>query len=129
MTGVWFDTCLRLENTLKIMLNIYGNRKISITRELTKIYEEIIISNLEDIPNILNKRAEDNKPLKGEIVIVVNGHNPKSNLNIELLRAEIKNKLKKNSLRDVVEIMIEDTGISKKIIYNEAIKIKNNLLT
>ena len=35
MTGIWFDTCLRLTNTLKIMLNTYGNRKVSIARELT----------------------------------------------------------------------------------------------
>ena len=43
MTGVWFDTCLRLKNTfLEIMLEIFGNRKISIARELTKTYEEVI---------------------------------------------------------------------------------------
>ena len=33
MTGIWFDTCLRLEDTLEVMLKTYGNRKISITRE------------------------------------------------------------------------------------------------
>ena len=36
MTGVWFDTCLRLKNTFEIMQDVFGNRKICIARELTK---------------------------------------------------------------------------------------------
>ena len=56
MTGVWFDTCLRLKNTLEIMLDVFGNRKIAIARELTKIHEEIIFSELISIKEIINKR-------------------------------------------------------------------------
>ena len=127
MSGIWFDTCLRLENTLKIMLHIYGNRKVSITRELTKTYEDVIFSDLSHIINIINERFENNKPLKGEIVIVIEGYNPKADVNIETLRSNIKDKLKKNSLRDTVNLIIEETCLSKKQVYNEAIKIKNNL--
>ena len=58
MTGVWFDTCLRLKNTFEIMLNIFGNRKISVARELTKIHEEIILSDLESINLIIEKREK-----------------------------------------------------------------------
>ena len=46
MTGIWFDTCLRLKKTLKLMFDIFGNRKISIARELTKTHEEVIFSDL-----------------------------------------------------------------------------------
>ena len=53
MTGIWFDTCLRINNTLKVMKEVFGNRKISIARELTKIYEEIINGNLIDIIKIV----------------------------------------------------------------------------
>ena len=127
MTGIWFDTCLRLENTLKIMLHIYGNRKISITRELTKIYEDVILSDLVNISNIINNKNENNKKLKGEIVIVVDGYDFKSDINIEKLKLNIKNKLKNHSLRDTVNLIIEETGLSKKQVYNEAIKIKNEI--
>ena len=58
MTGVWFDTCLRLKNILEIMKDIFGNRKISIARELTKTYEEIITSDLNDIEKIIEKREK-----------------------------------------------------------------------
>ena len=49
MTGIWFDTCLRINNTLAVMHEVFGNRKISIARELTKTYEEIISSDLNSV--------------------------------------------------------------------------------
>ncbi|MDC0456573.1 16S rRNA (cytidine(1402)-2'-O)-methyltransferase [Alphaproteobacteria bacterium] len=127
MTGIWFDTCLRLQNTLKIMLDVYGNRKVSIARELTKTYEDIIISDLVNIDIIISKRNDNNKPLKGEVVIIISGYESNSNVSTEELNINIKNKLKHHTLRDAVNLVIEETNLSKKQVYNEAIKIKNKL--
>ena len=127
MTGIWFDTCLRLIDTLKIMLKIYGNRKISITRELTKIYEDIITSDLENMESLIYERQLRNKPLKGEIVIIINGHTESKNISIETVKANIKKKLQKFSLRDTVNLTINETSFSKKLIYDEAIKIKKSM--
>ena len=127
MTGIWFDTCLRLIDTLKIMLKIYGNRKISITRELTKIYEDIITSDLENMESLIYERQLRNKPLKGEIVIIINGHTESKNISIETVRVNIKKKLQKFSLRDTVNLTINETNFSKKLIYDEAIKIKKSM--
>ena len=127
MTGIWFDTCLRLIDTLKIMLKIYGNRKISITRELTKIYEDIITSDLENMESLIYERQLRNKPLKGEIVIIINGHTESKNISIETIRVNIKKKLQKFSLRDTVNLTINETNFSKKLIYDEAIKIKKSM--
>jgi 16S rRNA (cytidine1402-2'-O)-methyltransferase len=127
MTGIWFDTCLRLESTLKIMHYTYGNRKISIARELTKIYEDIICSDLKNIHNVVNERNQNNKPLKGEIVIIVGGYNFSTDLNAEKLKLIIENKLKNYTLRDAVKLITEETNLSKKIIYKEAIKIINTI--
>ena len=95
MTGIWFDTCLRLIDTLKIMLKIFGNRKISITRELTKIYEDIITGDLEKIESLIQERKLRNKPLKGEIVIIINGYTKRKTISIETVRVSIKKKLQK----------------------------------
>ena len=111
-------------DTLKIMLKIYGNRKISITRELTKIYEDIITSDLEKIESLIHERQLRNKPLKGEIVIIINGYTNSKNINIKTVRVNIKKKLQKFSLRDTVNLTIDETNFSKKLIYDEAIKIK-----
>ena len=127
MTGVWFDTCLRLQNTLDTMNKVFGNRKISIGRELTKKYEEIISSDLVEIKNILNSREERNIPLKGEIVLVIDGFRNSQDFDINKIRKRISNKLKTMSLKDTVEEMYSKGGLSKKLIYTEAIKIKDKL--
>ena len=125
MTGIWFDTCLRLIDTLEIIFKIYGNRKISITRELTKIYEDVISSDLQNIRSLIYERELNNKPLKGEIVIIIDGYDQKNDVNIETLRINIKKKLQKFSLRDTVNETIDETNFPRKLIYNEAVKIKN----
>jgi len=126
MTGIWFDTCLRLDSTLQIMHNTYGNRKVAIARELTKIYEDIICGDLENIHNVINEKNQ-NKPLKGEIVIIVGGYDFNTDINIEKLKLIIENKLKNHTLRDAVKLITEETSLSKKIIYKEAIKIVNTI--
>ena len=125
MTGIWFDTCLRLIDTLEIIFKIYGNRKISITRELTKIYEDVISSDLQNIRSLIYERELNNKPLKGEIVIIIDGYDQKNDVNIETLRINIKKKLQKFSLRDTVNETIDETNFPRKLIYSEAIRIKN----
>ena len=126
MTGIWFDTCLRIDNTLKVMLEVFGNRKISIARELTKTYEEIINSNLNHILKIIHNRKENNNPLKGEVVLIVGGY-VKKEFQIETLNEVIKNKLEKLSLRDAVNEITTETKLPRKVVYNEAIKIRNDI--
>jgi len=127
MTGIWFDTCLRLKNTLETMYKVFGNRKIAIARELTKKYEEIISSDLKDIKKILKIREEENIPLKGEIVLVVAGFNQLNEFDIKIIRENIKTKLNTMSLKDTVELISSKEHISRKLIYKEAIKIKDKL--
>ena len=50
------------------MLKILGNRKISVNRELTKKYQEIIRTDIESIVDIFNE-----KEIKGEFVLIVEG--------------------------------------------------------
>ena len=90
MTGIWFDTCLRLKKTLKLMLDIFGNRKISIARELTKTHEEVIFSDLMRITEIINKREENKNPLKGEVVLILEGHNKKKEVDFKTLTSSIE---------------------------------------
>jgi 16S rRNA (cytidine1402-2'-O)-methyltransferase len=107
------------------MFKIYGNRNVSIMRELTKTYEEIILSDLEKIQSIITNRIENNMPLKGEIVIVVEGYKFNQDLNINEIKKNINEKLINFSLRDTVNMIVSETGLSKKVIYNEAIKLNN----
>ena len=126
MTGIWFDTCLRINNTLDVMLEVFGNRKISIARELTKTYEEIITSDLNSVIKIVNEREENNNPLKGEVILIIDGY-VKKKFDNETLSVIIKNKLERLSFRDTVKEVITETKLPRRVIYNEAIKIRNDL--
>ncbi len=126
MTGVWFDTCLRIKNTLETMFDVFGNRKISVARELTKTHEEIICSDLSEIGEIINKREKNNNPLKGEVVLIVEGCKKKSEIDLGTLSISIEDKLKSLSLRDTVNEIILETKLPRRLVYNQAMKIKNN---
>ena len=126
MTGIWFDTCLRINNTLAVMQEVFGNRKISIARELTKTYEEIITGDLNDIIKTIDKRKRNNNPLKGEVILIVDGYTEKK-FEINKLSVIIRNKLEKLSFRDAVDEITIETKLPRRVIYNEVIKIRNNV--
>jgi len=68
-TVVAYESPHRLEKTLNQMLEIFGeNRRNSVSRELTKIYEETITGTIKEVA----AHFEKNK-VKGEIVIVIDG--------------------------------------------------------
>ena len=69
-TLVIFESPNRIQKTLKDILKAFGNRQVAIARELTKIHEEVIRGNLEDIGN------QDRK-WKGELTLVIEGSNEK----------------------------------------------------
>ncbi|MEE0264438.1 MAG: 16S rRNA (cytidine(1402)-2'-O)-methyltransferase, partial [Acutalibacteraceae bacterium] len=107
----------KLNATLKDMLESFGDRKISIVRELTKIHEEVINTTLEKAVE-----AYKDAPLKGEIVLIIKG-------------ATIEEATEEYTLDDAVKMaqaMAEDedisiseatkrtaklTGIKKGVIY------------
>lgn len=69
-TMIFYEAPHKLIYTLKDMYQAWGNRQVSLAREMTKIHEEVIRGNLEEII----VKYEENLP-KGEFVIIVKGVN------------------------------------------------------
>ncbi len=69
-TLVIFESPNRIEKTLRDLLEVFGDRQITIARELTKMHEEVIRGNLEDLAN-------QSRNWKGEITLVIAGSNEK----------------------------------------------------
>jgi 16S rRNA (cytidine1402-2'-O)-methyltransferase len=65
-TIILFESPYRLEKTLNQLLEYLGNRSVVVGRELTKLYEEVIRGNLNDIIVHFSKSK-----IKGEIVIMI----------------------------------------------------------
>ena len=69
-TVVIFESPNRIQKTLLDIYRFFGDRKVVIARELTKLYEEVVRGNLQDL-------AEQTRTWKGEITVVIAGSNEK----------------------------------------------------
>ena len=65
-TLIFYEAPHRIFDTLKNMLDVFGDRNICIARELTKTYEEYISGKISEIINM--------DSIKGEIVLIVEGY-------------------------------------------------------
>ncbi len=109
---IFYESPYRLKNTIEIMYEILGSRKASIIREISKIHEEIIRSNL---PNLINECNN----IKGEIVIIVAGNNNDEEENINYKEKVIEYVEKGYSKRDAIKKISLEYNINKNKIYNE----------
>ena len=107
-TMIFYEAPHKLTRTLADMENVFGNRSISIIRELTKLHEECMVLSLSEAV----KYYEENYP-KGEYVLVVSGKSDEEELN------EITEKFASVSIREHVNSLIEK-GLTKKDAIKQA---------
>lgn len=122
-TIIFYESPHRLKETLKEMYKIFGNRYISVNRELTKKYQEIIREDLETVINIF-----DEKEVKGEFVLIVEGYkgektvtNSYDDLNerdyvIKLIEEGI-------SKKEAIKIVCKDRKLKKDIVYKQVLDL------
>ncbi|HHU54266.1 MAG TPA: 16S rRNA (cytidine(1402)-2'-O)-methyltransferase [Mollicutes bacterium] len=117
-TIIFYESPHRIVKTLNNMLEVLGNRKISISREISKKFEEVYRGNIKDIINEVNN-------IKGELVIVVEKNkeeNSYSNLSIvEHVNLYIKEGLES---KEAIKKVAQDRKVAKKEIYNDYHNIK-----
>lgn len=119
-TMIFYEAPHKLNATLRDMLGAFGNRSIAIVRELTKIHEEVIRTTLEQA---VERYSE--APLKGEIVLVIDGAKPVGNNKVytEEEAADLAIALAAEedvSLSEASKKAAKETGIKKGIIYKLA---------
>ncbi|MGM9878313.1 MAG: 16S rRNA (cytidine(1402)-2'-O)-methyltransferase [Bacilli bacterium] len=110
-TLIFYEAPHRIKDTLSLMLEVLGNRKIALVREISKLYEEVIRDNIENVIKLCDN-------IKGEIVIIVQGStNSEDNNNYE----EMINNLISSGYtkRDAIREIAERYNISKNKLYNE----------
>ena len=123
-TSVFFVSGVRI---LKFLNKIFSNkiyRNISVCKELTKKNETIFRGDAEKIISLI---SADNKNLKGEFVVVIEGENNKAQKRLSIeIENQIKKLLKKYSLTEVVQIVHKLSNISKKEIYKAALVLNDD---
>ena len=118
---VFFISSKKINKIIPDLKEKFVGRKILICREMTKFYEEFI--RLE-----IDKLELFDKDLKGELTVIISEkENDKKNPQIlsESDKVNIKKMMKKLSIKEVVSFVSENRKVSKKLIYNFCLKIKN----
>ena len=118
---VFFISSKKINKIIPDLKEKFVGRKILICREMTKFYEEFV--RLE-----MDKLELFDKDLKGELTVIISekGNNKKNpQILSESDKVNIKKMMKKLSIKEVVSFVSENRKVSKKLIYNFCLKIKN----
>jgi 16S rRNA (cytidine1402-2'-O)-methyltransferase len=119
-TMVFYESPRRILALLKEIEKILGDRNAVIVRELTKVYEEILRGKLSELINRLKQRD-----IKGEITLLISGAEkhpePYSREKLTTRFNEL-NTDPNLSTRDIVNVISEEMGVSRKEVYKEVLQ-------
>jgi 16S rRNA (cytidine1402-2'-O)-methyltransferase len=118
-TIIFYESPHRLKETLSSMLDILGNRRITISRELTKKFEEFIRGNLKEAIEWANQDE-----IRGEFCLIVEGAEEETEEEVnwwsELTVEEHVNHyiaLKNISSKEAIKLTAKDRDLNKREVY------------
>ncbi len=121
-TIIFYESPARIMDVLNDIYGVFGDRQIVVAREMTKVFEEVTRGR---VSGILETMALSKA--RGEFTVILPGavHEP-----VSLTDDGIQEKLlqlwgqKSISLRDAVADVVKQTGLSRKKVYDLAVKIR-----
>ena len=120
---VFFIPALKISFYIKKIQKYFYDRKLIIAKEITKVHENFYRGEVKNFKTM--KIAE-----KGEITLIIS---EKSSMTQKFDKSIIVNKakkyLKRYSLKDSVELIMESEGLNKKEIYQICLNIKNEKIS
>ena len=118
---IFFISPRKFNRSVKDIKEYFLDRKILICREMTKFYEEFIRTDVDKL------EAFKSDP-KGELTIVISEKTKERNSSIILKESDKKNiqkMIKKLSIKDITDLISQNSNAPKKEIYNYCLKLKN----
>ena len=116
---VFFIPALKINFYLKMFKEYFSGRKILIAKELTKIHETLLRDDVDQV-KMFDERV------RGELTVIVSEKLiEKKSFDKEKIVNKAKKYLKKYSLKDTVDLILETEKFNKKEIYSICLKIKN----
>lgn len=121
-TMIFYESPRRMITLIQEVAAVMGDREAVLCREMTKTYEEFIRGRLSDILSVLSERSD----VKGECTFLVAGCGEDDTPSPERMRQEIEAALAEKGARlsGISRRLAEKYGVSKNVIYQEALDIK-----
>lgn len=114
MTMIFYEAPHRIEKCLKDCLDVFGDRNMTLARELTKMHEEFIRGTISEILPIVSE-------CKGEMVIVMEGDSDdkKKDIDMSHIIQMVNEAIEAGmSTRDAIKDTAKKTGVNKNAIYD-----------
>ena len=118
---VFFISPKKINKIIPEIKKNFNGRKIVFCREITKIYEEFIRKNVDEL-ELFEKEP------KGELTVVISEKKINKNISEKLTESDmniIKKMINKLSTKEITDILSQSTNVSKKEIYNYCLELKN----
>jgi len=120
-TLIFFESAQRLAESLAQMAQVLGDRAVAVTRELTKLHEEVRRGTLK----ILSEQYAGQAPPKGEVTVLV-GPPPLGQADTALMDALLDRALPFMPVRAASELIALALDRPRKEIYERALEKKND---
>ena len=113
-TLIFYESPHRIINMLEILKKVFGNRRVSINREISKMYEEIYRGTIDEV---INELGTD---IKGEFVIIVEGNKDVVNYDELTIKEHIVSYVNLGySEKEAMKLVARDRNTTKSEIYKE----------
>ena len=118
---VFFISPKKINKIIPEIKKNFSGRKIVLCREITKMYEEFIRKNVDQL-ELFKKEP------KGEITVVISEKKIIKNISQKLTESDmniIKKMINKLPTKEITDILSQSTNVPKKEIYNYCLELKN----
>jgi 16S rRNA (cytidine1402-2'-O)-methyltransferase len=120
-TIVFFVSTKKINKVIPDLKNNFSGRKIVFCREISKLYEEFIRKDVDNLEPFIQEP-------KGELTVVISEKKIDKNTSQVLSESDksiINKMINKLSVKEITNIIIQNRNVSKKEIYNYCLKLKN----
>lgn len=118
MTIIFYEAPHRIMEMLADLKEAFGDRKISISREISKKFEEIYRAKISEVMNMLTE-------VKGEFVIVVEGNKDVVSFDDITIKEHVNMYIEDGlTEKDAIKKVAKERNVSKSDVYKE-VKINN----
>jgi 16S rRNA (cytidine1402-2'-O)-methyltransferase len=121
-TLVFYEAPHKIIRAVEDMIEVFGDRRAVITRELTKIHEEMIRGTLSEGL----KRLQEGS-IKGEFTVIVHGATKDPRMQDIDTAVYLKNLILHRGLsrKEAISVAAEELGLPKKDVYKESLRMEN----
>ena len=118
---VFFVSPKKINKIIPEIKKYFSQRKIVICREITKLFEEFLRVNVDQL-KLFQKEP------KGEITVVISEKKNDINSSKNLSESDmniINKMINKLTIKEITDLICQNSKVSKKIVYNYCLKLKN----